>query len=181
MFLKLLWRSSFGWLLVRLMEPFSLRLRKPWTGSQRKGLDYTQRFINHWSRCMWKPALGFFPSICSFLSSVVFGCAVHSCAIGAAHTSAPSAGLRSFTDVILPSKPLLPWKLLAGMEKGGKILVHCKFIGGELSWCFSDAPQIRTRLKRLELFLKIQSLSEWDAWNTEKGEKTCISQACRCN
>lgn len=164
MFLKLLWRSSFGWLLVRLMEPFSLRLRKPWTGSQRKGLDYTQRFINHWSRRMWKPALGFFPSICSFLSSVAFGCAVHSCAIGAAHTSARSAGLRSFTDVILPSKPLLPWKLSAGMEKGGKILVHCKFTGGELSWCFSDALQIRTRLKGLELFLKIQSLSECDAW-----------------
>lgn len=180
MFLKLLWRSSFGWLLVRLMEPLSLRLRKPWTGSQRKGLDYTQRFINHWSRCMWKPALGFFPSVFSFLSSVAFGCTVHSCTIGAAHTSAHSAGLRSFTDVILPSKPLLPWKLLAGMEKGG-ILVHCKFIGGELSWCFWDALQIRTRLKGLELFLKIQSLSEWDAWNTEKGGKTCISQACRCN
>lgn len=52
MFLKLLCRSSFGWLLVRLMEPFSLRLRKPWTGSQRKGLYYTHRFINHWSSCM---------------------------------------------------------------------------------------------------------------------------------
>lgn len=45
MFLKLLWRSSFGWLLVRLMEPFSLRLRKPCTGSQRKGLYYTHRLI----------------------------------------------------------------------------------------------------------------------------------------
>lgn len=34
---------------------------------------------------------------------------------------------------------------------------------GELSWCFSNAVQIRTRLKGLELFLKNYSLSEWDA------------------
>lgn len=31
MCLKLELRSSFGWLLVLLMEPFSRRLRKPWT------------------------------------------------------------------------------------------------------------------------------------------------------
>ncbi len=61
----------------------------------------------------------------------------------------------------------LAWK----RGEGGGILVDCKFIGGELSWCFWDALQIRTRLKGLELFLKIQSLSEWDAWHTEKGEK----------
>lgn len=186
MFLKLLWRSSFGWLLVRLMEPFSLRLRKPCTGSQRKGLCYTHRFINHWSSCMWKPTLGFSRSICSFLplallSSVAFGWAVHSCAIGAADTSARSAGLKELHWCDTPLKAAVTMETVGWHGKGEKILVHCKFIGGELSWCFSEAVQIRTRLKGLELFLKDQSLSEWGAWNIEKGKKMCISQACWYN